>query len=333
MGRAPRIEFEGAVYHVMCRGNRQEPVFRDSRDNELFLDALAEACGRTGWRVHAFVLMGNHYHLLIETPEANLVDGMRWIQSTYTKRFNIRHKQWGHLFQSRYKALVVDPAGDYFQTVSSYIHLNPARAKQFDVLNGTLTDYVWSSYPAYLLSSSRTDWLAVDRVLGSWGLSDDRAGRERYRQLMRKRVLEIAVSENPHAVDERWVKIRQGWCFGGDEFRDRMVKALDGVMEGKQRNSFVGDESRRHDMLEADRLVAYGLEKMKMSEADLDVLKKNDPRKKVIAWFIRKRTSVRNVWISERLKMGSQSKLSSYIKEVEGACEGELGVLKEMAKR
>jgi hypothetical protein len=150
---------------------------------------------------------------------------------------------------------------------------------------------------------------------------------------MRKRVLEIAVSENPHAVDERWVKIRQGWCFGGDEFRDRMVKALDGVMEGKQRNSFVGDESRRHDMLEADRLVAYGLEKMKMSEADLDVLKKNDPRKKVIAWFIRKRTSVRNVWISERLKMGSQSKLSSYIKEVEGACEGELGVLKEMAKR
>ena len=92
MGRQPRIEYEGAVYHVMCRGNHQEPVFRDDRDNEMFLDTLEEACGRCGWRVHAFVLMGNHYHLLLETPHANLVDGMRWLQGTYTKRFNIRYE-------------------------------------------------------------------------------------------------------------------------------------------------------------------------------------------------------------------------------------------------
>ena len=132
MGRHPRIEFDGAIYHVMSRGNRREPIFLDDDDNQMFLDALNEVCARTGWRMHAFVLMGNHYHLLIETPEGNLVDGMRWLQGTYTKRFNIRHNQWGHLFQGRYKSLLIDPGGDYFQTVSSYIHLNPARVKGYD---------------------------------------------------------------------------------------------------------------------------------------------------------------------------------------------------------
>ena len=105
--------------------------------------------------------MGNHYHLLLETPHANLVDGMRWLQGTYTRRFNIRHREWGHLFQGRYKALLVDTAGEYFLTVSNYIHLNPARAKCFDLERGKLSDYPWSSFRLYL----DPEWLAVDRTL------------------------------------------------------------------------------------------------------------------------------------------------------------------------
>ena len=165
MGRSPRIEFKGAVYHVMSRGNRREAVFLDDKDCGVFVDALDEVCGRTGWLIHAFVLMGNHYHLLLETPEANLVDGMRWLQGTYTKRFNGRHKQWGHLFQGRYKALLVDGADEYFGTVSDYIHLNPARAKSFDLAGGRLADYKWSSFPLYLRPSRRPGWLSVERSL------------------------------------------------------------------------------------------------------------------------------------------------------------------------
>ena len=86
MARKPRVEFAGATYHVMCRGNRQEAIFRDENDHERFLDTLGEVSERNGWLIHAFVLMGNHYHLLLETPEPNLVDGMRWFQSTYTQR-------------------------------------------------------------------------------------------------------------------------------------------------------------------------------------------------------------------------------------------------------
>lgn len=332
MGRSPRIEYEGAVYHLMSRGNRQEPVFLDDHDNRMFLNALEEACSRTGWRVHAFVLMGNHYHLLIETPEANLVDGMRWLQGTYTQRFNIRHKQKGHLFQGRYKALLVDPSGDYFQTVSNYIHLNPARAHGFDLEKGELTNYVWSSYPLYLRPSERPEWLTVDWTLERLHFQDKPSGLAGYRRYMQKRVLEISCSENPWDVDERWAKIRRGWCFGDDPFRNQMMNALDGVMEGKRRDSFVGDESKRHDRFEAERLLEKGLRQLKVYSVDLTALKKSDPRKKVIAWLLRRKTCVRNEWISEQLKMGRASKLSFYVKEVEDAEEGCLFDLRERVK-
>lgn len=332
MGRNPRIEFEGAVYHVMSRGNRQEAVFLDDTDCEVFIDALDEACGRCGWRVHAFVLMGNHYHLLLETPEANLVDGMRWLQGTYTKRFNGRHKQWGHLFQGRYKALLVDSDGDCFSTVASYIHLNPARAKCFDLQQGQLVDYKWSSFPMYMRPSRRPDWLRTDRVLGCLGFGDDRSGLARYRQYMQKRVVEIACSDRPWLVDEAWNGIRRGWCFGSEGFREKMEEMLAGALGGKRRDSFSGDEVARHDQLAAELLLDEGLAKLGLSRSDLPGLRKGDCRKKVLAWSIRKQTAVRNEWVSKTLGMGSPARLSSYIREVTDAKEGELLCVKEMFK-
>ena len=107
MPRKPRVEYSGAVYHVMCRGNGGQAIFADDLDRGMFLDVLDEVCERCGWRIHAYVLMGNHYHVLLETPEPNLVAGMKWLQGTYTQRYNARHRRWGHLFQGRYKALPV----------------------------------------------------------------------------------------------------------------------------------------------------------------------------------------------------------------------------------
>ena len=123
----------------MSRGNHQEAIYQDDIDRQIFMETLTEVCTRTGWRIHAYVLMGNHYHLLLETPEPNLVMGMKWLQGTYTQRFNAHHREWGHLFQGRYKALLIDnKSNDYFPIVSTYIHLNPARAKLFDLQEGRL---------------------------------------------------------------------------------------------------------------------------------------------------------------------------------------------------
>src|SRR6185436_5232717 len=151
MARPLRIEYAGAVYHVMARGNQGSAIFKDEKDRRCFLETLGEACEKTGWQIHAYVLMGNHYHFLLETPEANLVAGMKWLQGTYTQRYNGRHRVFGHLFQGRYKAVIMDGADpSYFGMVGTYIHLNPARAGLIEIGKERLKRYRWSSYPWYL---------------------------------------------------------------------------------------------------------------------------------------------------------------------------------------
>jgi putative transposase len=312
----------------MCRGNRQEAVFKDDKDSGMFLDTLAEACGRCGWRIHAFVLMGNHYHLLLETPEANLVDGMRWFQGTYTQRFNARHKLWGHLFQGRYKALLVDTDGDYFTTVSSYVHLNPARARCFDLEHGKLADYPWSSYPLYLCPSKRPEWLVVDRVLGSCGFEDNASDRAKYRRHMRQRVLEILHAVDPARVDMEFDKIRRGWVLGSDEFRAKMLDAIGGAISGNRRDSYSGDALKLHDEQAAERLFEKGLGILDIEKSGLDKLKKGDDRKKVLAWLIRRNTNVRNETVARMLNMGHPSAVSRSIGEVDAATKGNLWKLK-----
>jgi putative transposase len=160
MPRALRIEYPGAIYHVMNRGDRREPIFRDDRDHTRFLETLGEVCIKTDWQVHAYCLMKNHFHLVVETPNANLVAGMKWFLGTYTARFNRRHQLFGHLFSGRYKALVVDGSGNgYLKTVCDYVHLNPARARLLTP-EQPLRDYPWSSWPDYLKSpAERPRWL------------------------------------------------------------------------------------------------------------------------------------------------------------------------------
>ena len=149
MPRQVRIEFAGAAYHVMCRGDRGEAIFEDDTDRECFVETLAQASKRAGWLIHAYVLMGNHYHHLLETPEPNLVRGMTWLQTTYTVRYNARHRSSGHLYGGRYKAVLVETSdggstGDagYFSTLLDYIHLNPVRAGLIEAGGGRVLQVV-----------------------------------------------------------------------------------------------------------------------------------------------------------------------------------------------
>jgi len=184
MARGVRIEYPGAFYHVMARGNRREAIFRSDADRKLFLRTLGEACAMTGWRIHAWVLMSNHYHVLIETPEGNLVAGMQWLQNTYSRRFNRRHRFWGRLFGDRYKAMLVEAAeGYYYQTLLDYIHLNPVRAKLIRPRRRqSLLDYEWSSLRGgHCVSvAKRPKWLATEEALAAFGYKDTVAGRRKW---------------------------------------------------------------------------------------------------------------------------------------------------------
>jgi putative transposase len=333
MPRKPRIEYEGAVYHIMSRGNRQDDIFLDDRDRETFLDTVDEVCGRCGWRIHAFVLMNNHYHLLLETPEANLVAGMKWLQGTYTQRFNTRHKVFGHLLQGRYKALLVDGSGggEYFQAAGNYVHLNPARARLFNLEHGRLSDYRWSSYPLYLEPAKRPDWLCADRLLGSMDLADNRTGQSGFRRIMEGRVADLAVSSSPSELDGNWKRIRRGWCLGSEAFRDEMLERLNGVIgvSGK-RASFDGAATRQHDESEALRLLKAGLNALALDDAALCEMKKGCVEKCCLAWMIRKKTCVTNEWIKLHLHMGKATNFSSLIKRVDTNGESVRPILKKL---
>lgn len=299
MPRKLRVEFPGAVYHVMNRGDRREAIVRDAKDRERCLETLAEACSKTGWQVHAFCLMPNHFHLVVETPQPNLVAGMKWFLGTYTGRFNRRHKLSGHLFGGRYKSLLVGGQGGYLRAVSEYVHLNPVRAKLLGA-EEPLRAWPWSSFPEYLRpAAQRPAWLRVDRVLGECGIpKDSPAGRRAFEQLVEAR--------RRQNMAEEWKPIWRGWCFGDDQFRRELLERVS-AQAGRHH---YGEELRESAELKAQRLVADELRQRGWEEGDLATRRKGDPAKVAMAQRLRRETTMTLAWVAQRLQMGAPAYLT-----------------------
>lgn len=174
MARPLRIEYPGAHYHVTARGNERKDVFKSQKDREQFLSYLESAVSRYEAVIHAYCLMSNHYHLLLETPSGNLSKIMQHINGAYTSYFNIKRKRSGHLFQGRYKAIVIE-ADEYVQELSRYIHLNPVRANMV----AKPEEYRWSSYLDYIGARKRPEWLETSFILDFFSKGEDRFGKYR----------------------------------------------------------------------------------------------------------------------------------------------------------
>lgn len=305
MPRQLRIEYPGAIYHVMNRGDQRERIFRDDDDRRRFLSTLGEACAKTEWQVHAYCLMRNHFHLVIETPQAKLVTGMKWLLGVYTKRFNIRHKLCGHLFAGRYKALVVDGSGDgYLRTVCDYVHLNPVRAKLMQPARA-LESFPWSSYGQYLRPASRRPgWLRVDRLLGEKGIpKDSEAGRRQFGVQMERRRTEEEASD--------YRQLRRGWCLGSEEFRQELLAA---AVE-RVGPSHYGSDRHESGEEKARRIVAEELRRLGWDEEELQRRRKGDKEKVKLAGRLRRETTVSLKWIAKRLQMGSWTYVSNLLNE------------------
>jgi putative transposase len=187
MARPLRIQYENAYYHVTCRGNAREDIFRDDADRENFLDLLARSGEIYQVDLLAFALMANHFHLIIRTPMANLQEFMRHFNISYTSYFNYAHDRVGHLYQGRYKSFLID-ADSYLMEVSRYVHLNPVRVKTdaslpAEELRKALRGYRWSSYPGYIRKNDRYPWLSREDLLACFG-GDDSKGRRAYAQFV-----------------------------------------------------------------------------------------------------------------------------------------------------
>ena len=304
MPRKLRLEFEGAVYHMMNRGDRREATFRDDADRRRFLETVGEVCTKTDWQVHALCLMPNHFHLVVETPKGNLVAGMKWFLGTYTARYNRRHKLSGHLFSGRYKALVVDGASPgYFRTVCEYVHLNPARARLLSP-EQALREYAWSSYPEYLKpQTGRWPWLRVERLLGEMRLpKDSAAGRREFERQMEQRRWQASGGET-------WAAIRRGWFFGDAALKEELLARAFGRV-GPQH---YGAERQESGEAKAERLVREALAELGWTEADLEQRRKSDPGKVAIARRLREETTMTLAWIARRLRMGVWTHVSNLL--------------------
>lgn len=211
MSRPLRIEYPGAVYHITARGDDKRPIYLDDNDRNLFLDRLAGTAQRFEWRFYAYCLMGNHYHLLVETPKPNLARGMRQINGVYTQLFNRRHRRCGHLFQGRYKAILVDGEA-YLLELARYIALNPVRAK----LAEKAADWPWSSYRATVGLTPAPEWLAAEEILGPLG-SERVAARRAYAAF---------VAEG--GGDVVWDGLRNQIFLGDEEFVTRSLEMIQG---------------------------------------------------------------------------------------------------------
>ena len=202
MARPLRIEFAGAIYHVMARGNARQKIFEDDRDRERLRDGLARTVERCGWELLVFAFMPNHLHLFLRTPEPNLSAAMHWINASYTQRFHRRHRTGGHLLQGRYKSVLVAEQAHWLH-VSAYIHLNPVRARLAD----DPVQYEWSSFRDYTRSRRRFEWLKPEYVLARFGAT----GPERRR---RYRAHVLALSDLPASF---WEEIRSAVFLGAED--------------------------------------------------------------------------------------------------------------------
>jgi len=309
MPRQLRIEYPGAIYHVLSRGDRREPIFLDDGDGHDFIKTLSEACQKTGFQIHAFCLMKNHFHLVVETPAGHLVAGLRWLLSTYANRFNHRHDLCGHVFSGRYKALVVDGSNSgYLRTVCDYTHLNPVRAGLLSA-QSRLREYPWSSFGCYLADvKHRPPWLRVDRLLGEHGIDrDTAAGRLKFERRMEGR--------RAGAGDaSQWKGMRRGWCLGTPEFKKGLLER----MHAHLGPNHSGARRREASEAGAEAIIAQELRRLNWAEGELSRRAKSDPGKVALAAKLQRETTLTIGQIARRLHLGTRNTLSTNLQKAKG---------------
>ena len=327
MARKLRWEYAGACYHAINRGNYRKDLFAVKGAAESFEACLFEASERAGWRLHAFVIMRNHFHLAVETPEPNLSEGMRWLQATWAARFNRYRGEVGRPFQGRYKALHVE-AGHALAQVAHYIHLNPVRA---GVVPGERAgEFRWSSLH-WFPQRGRPACLEPSTVLAEAGhLADTAAGWRCYRDY-----LDVLAEEAGVRREEKLTRLSQGWALGTEGFKAGLREQLRAGRDGRGRFELLGADPAALKEARAglweEKLVALAEAFGVSLEALLPA--RSAAAKVQLAAAMKRCTSVSNAWLAARLQMGQPASVSQYVRRFRlGGGEGEAGFGRAMSR-
>ena len=300
MSRKLRIQYPNAIYHVINRGNYRRDVFESVGTAQAFEQTLLEACAESGWKLHAFVIMRNHYHLAVETPRANLVEGMHWLQSTFSTRFNRFRQERGHLFQGRYQALLIENR-DALAKVVDYIHLNPARAQI--VPAERLADFRWSSLRRFL-RGPRTPALSCDDWLEHQGLGDTPSGLQAYSDRLSALAGDEAEQKRLglEQLSKGWAIGTAGWCKA--IAKEHAERALAPGFETAELRSL--KEARWNQVFDEE------MNQHKQTHESAASTRANVAWKLAIAMQLRS-AGAPYAWITQQLHMGSVSTVRVYL--------------------
>jgi len=305
MARKLRLQYGGARYHVINRGNYRADIFASAGAKQAFETCLFEACTKAHWRLHAYVVMRNHYHLALETPEGNLVEGMRWLQSTYANRFNRLRGENGHVFQGRYRALVVEDLGG-LGAVGHYIHLNPVRAGVLGV--GRLREYRFGSYYHLWAPKGRPAGLTFEAVLSAaGGLSDTPASWKSYAAY-----LEWLAGNEPAQKGLAFDRMSRGWALGSREFKVGLLEEHRAKLAGA---ALEGEGSPEIRLMQWEAALQAALRRAGKTLAATRQEPKGAPWKIALAAHLRSTTTATNPWLAQTLHMGAPAALSRYVME------------------
>lgn len=299
MPRALRLESENASYHVINRGNYRGPVFAAAGTKRAFLRCLDEACQKTGWRVHAWALMSNHFHLAITTPRANLATGMHWLQCTFAIRFNRFRNERGHVFQGRFTSIAIED-GDPLGSVCHYIHLNPVRAHLCSTT--ALDSYPWTSLPWIHQPRRRPDWYDPAPALRqAGGLLDLPAGHRKYSEY-----LGWLAEDKPEQKRQRFDRMSRGWALGSADFGRELIAENRTLQAGAKR--LIAEMRAEYEAhWHAELLVL--LRRLRRSPTELRESGKSVEWKIALAAALKIRTTATNQWLSENLRMGNRHEI------------------------
>jgi len=319
MPRQPRLEFEGACYHVINRGNYRSNVFRTEGAKKSLLKSLDEVAEKMDWQIHAWVIMTNHFHVALETPSRSLVNGMKEWQGTFATRFNRLRKEQGHIFQGRYKSLLVEPGK--LGSLCHYIHLNPVRAR----IRGAseLSDWAWSSLHWIFNPQLRPNWFNPDTSLrAAGGLPDSPRGRRLYRDY-----LKLLSTDAKAKRDQLFEKMSKGWIVGSPDFKRDILKTHD---ELPGRTAGRSADLRDGNALWWEETLVNLLNRAGFTAQDIDKSAKSAAWKIVLAVRMKELTTVTNRWLGERLNMGGLHEVSRRInawkRNPDPAIEQKLGI-------
>lgn len=300
MSRKPRICFPGAIYHVISRGNYRKDLFQDPGSGEAFERSLFEAAEFCNWLLHGFMVMSNHYHAVIETPDANLSKGMQWLQGTFANRFNRLRGEHGHVFQGRFKSPLVE-RGEPLRRVVDYVHLNPVRVGLLSVKD--LRNYPLGSYSRFWKEPLPARLVRAG-FLGTLNLPDSLDGMRAYEKWLKTRVEADAEKEK-----ELREEFEDCWILGSEEYRRSVQEKFDGV---ELNLSGGGGEVRKWKEMKWEELVREEMKILRKKEYDIPASPKLADWKIGISRRLRAETSAGNGWIAKRLHMGHPSNVSRY---------------------